>query len=81
MLYLSNIYLESWVSWLGGGFEKKTIKKRKQTEEKHGIMKRKKNEEYGQSQLTAVNIFGFTVYIKDYILFENTVWKNYFVPS
>ena len=44
-------------------------------------MKRKKNEEYGQSQLTAINIFGFTVYIKNYILFENTVWKNYFVPS
>ena len=73
---MTNIYLESWVSWLGEGFEKKTIKKRKQTEEKHGIMKRKKNEEYRQSQLKAINIFGFTVYIKNQILFENTVWKK-----
>ena len=42
-------------------------------------MKRKKNEEYRQSQLTAIIILGFTVYIKNYILFENTVWKKYFV--
>ena len=44
-------------------------------------MKRKKNKEYRQSQLTARIIFGFTVYIKNYILFENTVWKKYFVSS
>ena len=61
--------------------KKSNKKKRKQTEEKHGIMKRKKNEEYRQSQLTAIIILGFTVYIKNYILFENTVWKKYFVSS
>ena len=32
--YLSGIYLDSWLSWLWGGVQK-TLKKKKQTEEKH----------------------------------------------
>ena len=41
-------------------------------------MKRKKNEECkkSQSQITAINIFGFTFYIKNYILLENIVLKK-----
>ena len=41
-------------------------------------MKRKKNEECkkSQSQITAINIFGFTFNIKNYILFENIVLKK-----
>ena len=41
-------------------------------------MKRKKNEECkkSQSQITAINIFGFTFYIKNYILLENIVSKK-----
>ena len=33
--YLSGIYLESWFSWLWGGVQKISKKRRKQTEEKH----------------------------------------------
>ena len=29
-------------------------------------MKRNKNEEYRESQITTINIFGFTFYIKKY---------------
>ena len=36
-------------------------------------MKRKKNEEYRESQITAINILGFTFYLRDCILFENIV--------
>ena len=41
-------------------------------------MKRKKNEECkkSQSQITAINIFGFTFYIKNYVLLENIVLKK-----
>ena len=41
----------------------KTLKRRrKQKEEKYSKMKRKKNEEYKKSQITTINIFGFTVF-------------------
>ena len=36
-------------------------------------MKRKKNEKYKESQITTTNIFGFTFYIKNYILLERIV--------
>ena len=39
-------------------------------------MKRKKNQEYDESQITTICIFGFTLYIKNYILLENIVWKK-----
>ena len=44
--YLSGIYLDSWLSWLWGGRSTENIKKKKQTEEKHYKVERKKNEEY-----------------------------------
>ena len=51
-------------------------KRGKETEEKHWKMKRKKNEEYKESQITTINVFGFTFYIKKYILLESIVWKK-----
>ena len=47
-------------------------KRRKQAEEKHSKMKRKKNKEYRESQITK-KIVGFTFYIKDHILLENII--------
>ena len=47
------------------------IEKRKKTDRKKTrITKRKKYEEYKESQ---INIFGFTFYIKNYILLESIV--------
>ena len=60
--YLSGIYLESWFSWLWGGVQKTSKKRRKQTEEKHWKLKRKKNEEYEESQITTIYIFGFQLH-------------------
>ena len=51
-------------------------KGRKQAEEKHWKMQRKKNEEYRESQITTINNFGFNFYIKKYILLENIIWKK-----
>ena len=39
-------------------------------------METKKNEEYKESQITAMSIFGFTVFIKSYILLKNIVVKG-----
>ena len=39
-------------------------------------MKRKKNEEYRESQIKTIDIFGFASYIKNYILLENMVSKK-----
>ena len=39
-------------------------------------MKTKKNEEYKESQITTISIFGFTFFIKNYILLKNTVVKG-----
>ena len=55
----SRIFLKSWFSWLWGGVQKTSKKRRKQTEEKHWKLKRKKNEEYEESQITAIYITGF----------------------
>ena len=57
--YLSGIYLESWFFWLWGGVQKTSKKRRKQAEEKHWKVKRKKNEEYEESQITTIYIFRF----------------------
>ena len=35
MSYLSGIYLELWFSWLQGGVQKTSKKRRNETEEKH----------------------------------------------
>ena len=51
-------------------------KRRKQTEEKHSKMKRKKNKECRESQITTINVFGSTFYVKNYILLKNMVWKS-----
>ena len=69
--YLSGIYLESWFSWLRGEVQKTSKKRRKQTEEKHWKVKRKKNEEYEESQIT-------TIYklVLNYILLKNKIWKE-----
>ena len=48
-------------------------KRRKQTEQKHSKMKRKRNKEYKDSQITTKNIFGFTFYIEYYISLEKIV--------
>ena len=57
--YLSGFYLESWFSWLWGGVQKTSKKRRKHIEEKHWKVKVKKNEEYEESQITTIYIFGF----------------------
>ena len=42
--------------------QKASKKRRKQTEEKHSKVKRKKNEEYKESQITTKYILGFKLY-------------------
>ena len=44
-------------------------------------MKTKKNKEYKESQITTISIFGFTFFIKNYILFKNIVVKGKKVKS
>ena len=51
-------------------------KEKKQTGQKHWNIKRKKNEEYRESQMTGINIFGFTFYIKNNILLKNIIWRK-----
>ena len=60
--YSGGIYLESWFSWLWGGVEKTLKKRRKQIEEKHWKLKRRKNKEYEESQIATLYIFGFKLY-------------------
>ena len=69
--YLSGIYLESWFFWLWCGVQKTSKKRRKQTEEKHWKVRRKKNEEYEETEIT-------TIYklVSCYILLENMIWKK-----
>ena len=57
--YLSGIYLESWFSWLWGGVQKASKKRRKQTVEKQCKVMRKENEDYEEIQITTIYIFGF----------------------
>ena len=72
MLYLSGIYVELWISWLGGGLQK-TLKKEenrpkktlKNVEKEKRRMQRKSNNNNKQ--------FWSTFYIKNYILFESIV--------
>ena len=71
--YLSGLYLESWFSWLGGGMQKTLRKRRKRSEERQERMMRKKNVEYKKSQITTMNMFNFTFYIKRYDLLEYIV--------
>ena len=44
-------------------------------------MKTKKNKEYKESQITTISIFGFTFFIKNYILLKNIVVKGKKVKS
>ena len=44
-------------------------------------MKTKKNEEYKESQIATVSIFGFTFFIKNNILLKNVVVKGKKVKS
>ena len=44
-------------------------------------MKTKKNKEYKKSQITTISIFGFTFFIKNYILLKNIVVKGKKVKS
>ena len=60
--YLSGIYIESWFSSLWEGVQKTLKKRRKQTDEKHWKVKRKKSKEYEKSQITTIYIFGFKLY-------------------
>ena len=59
---MSGTYLEPWFSWLWGGVQKELMKRRKQTEERHWKVKRKKIGEYEESQITTIYIFGFKLY-------------------
>ena len=70
MSSFSGIYLESWFSWFREGMQK-ALKKRKQTEETLSKIKRKKHEEYRESQRTTIHIFGFTFHLKNHIFLEN----------
>ena len=49
---------------------KKKVDRRKTLKSKR---KRKKIDKYEESEITTIYIFGFTFYIKSYILFENIV--------
>ena len=73
----SRIFLKSWFSWLWGGVQKTSKKRRKQTEEKHWKLKRKKNEEYEESQITAIYIFGFKLCFAR----KHNLEKKVFIPS
>ena len=44
-------------------------------------MKTKKNEEYKESQITTMSIFGFTFFTKNYILLKNIEVKGKKVKS
>ena len=66
---MSNIYLESWVSWLGGGFEKKAIKKKKTDRRKTW-----NNEEKEKWRIQAKPING-----KNHLWFYRLYKKLYFV--
>ena len=44
-------------------------------------MKTKKNEEYMESQITIMSVFGFPFFIKSYILLENIIVKGKKVKS
>ena len=44
-------------------------------------MKTKKNEEYKESQITTMSIFGFTFFIQSYILLKTIVVKGKKVKS
>ena len=44
-------------------------------------MKTKKNEEYKESQITTMGIFGITFFTKNYILLKNIVAKGKKVKS
>ena len=48
-------------------------RRRKWTHKKKLNNEENKNEEQKESQITLMNIFGFTFYIKKHILFENIV--------
>ena len=62
-LLFNNLVLTSYSSGIYLGGVQKTLKKRRtQTEEKHWKVKRKKNGEYEESQITAICIFGFKLY-------------------
>ena len=70
--YLSGFYLESWFSWWWVGVQKTLKKRRKVTEEKQWKAKRKKNEEYEESEITTIYIFGFKFYV---------AWKHHLKKS
>ena len=44
-------------------------------------MKTKKNEEYKESQITIMSVFGFPFFIKSYVLLENIIVKGKKVKS
>ena len=67
MAYLIGIYLNYGFLDRGKGAENLQKKRRKQIK-KHWQIKRKKNEEYRESQTTTRYIFGFAFYVRNYIL-------------
>ena len=74
-------YLESCFSWLWGGVQKTLKKKRKQAEEKHWKVKRKKNEEYEESQITTIYIFiGFKLYFARKHILKTICLYLYTIP-
>ena len=60
--------------WLRGA---EKIERKKKTEKKNiEKWRQQKNEEYKESQATTLNIFGFTFYVKNYILLRSIIWKK-----
>ena len=68
MSYLGGIYWESWFSWFEGGVQEELTKSKKIEKGKTLKMKRMESGEYRESQITTIYHFGFTFYIKSYIL-------------
>ena len=60
-----------------GGLQKASKKRMKQTEAKHWKVKRKKNEEYEESQITVIYIFDFKLYFAR----KHSFKKKLFIPS
>ena len=70
--------MESWF-FLVRGRDPENIEKKKKTDKRKKLLKNKRNkrnEEYKENQITTVNIFGFTFYIKNFLWLENIVWKK-----
>ena len=56
------------------------MKKRRKKTEENIEKRRERKTEYWETEIIKLNMFGFTIYIKNHIWFENIVWKKQFIP-